>query len=136
MKGSFRKPEGELEELEQKQAAYTQASQLSKTANGNLTGKERLSFEQYVQAFYFDLVVEEANRRFYKMSGTQYMLRRKEQGNDRRSQAGLALEVYDFYNRKGQAGSVPLRRGILSGGPLPGSGAVRCDPELCRRAPD
>ena len=28
------------------------------------------------------------------------MLRRKEQGNDRRSQAGLALEVYDFYTGK------------------------------------
>ncbi len=98
--GIIQKAGRELEELEQKQAAYTQASQLSKTANGNLTGKERLSFEQYVQAFYFDLVVEEANRRFYKMSGTQYMLRRKEQGNDRRSQAGLALEVYDFYTGK------------------------------------
>lgn len=79
---------------------YLTINELSKTANGELSGKTKLAFEQYVQAFYFDKVIHEANKRFYKMSNNQYILMRKEDPSNLRSLSGLELEVMDYYTGK------------------------------------
>lgn len=83
--------------------SYLTAQSLSKTANGDLTGKSKLAFEQYVQAFYFERVIKEANRRFYQMTNHQYVLLRKEEASNLRQSSGLELEVMDYYTGKARS---------------------------------
>ena len=85
----------ELETLE-KQLTWVRA--LSNTANGNLTGKEKIALETYVQMTYFDRIIARANTRFMVMSGGQYELKRRSVAEDYRSQSGLELDVIDHYN--------------------------------------
>lgn len=84
------------EELTQE---YLDVSVLSKTANGRLEGKQKITFETYVQAAYFIQIIEEANKRFYEMSGKRYRLMRKEEGN-LQSATGLDLNVLDTWTGK------------------------------------
>jgi len=73
---------------------------LSKTANGELPGKQKLAFEQFVQASYFNQIICEANKRLSEMSNQRYELLRKEEASDFRSQSGLDLDVLDNYTGK------------------------------------
>lgn len=89
---------------------YVSISVLSETANGTLKGQAKVSFEQYVQAFYFDRIIFEANKRLYQMSSSQYRLRRKEIGKNeegskvnQKSMTGLELEVMDYYTGKARS---------------------------------
>lgn len=71
---------------------------LSDTANGNLTGKEKIMLETYVQMNYFDRIIARANTRFMVMSGGQYELKRCREADNNRRQSGLELNVVDHYN--------------------------------------
>ena len=71
---------------------------LSQTANGELSGREKIKLEAYVQAAYFDRVLARANTRLMVMSGGQYELHRRQGDTGRQSQSGLDLEVVDHYN--------------------------------------
>ena len=71
---------------------------LSDTANGNLSGKEKIMLETYVQTIFFDRVINKANLRFMHMSGGQYELARSETAENNRAQSGLELAVIDHYN--------------------------------------
>ena len=90
-------------EQEKKRQEYLTISDLSKTASGELSGKAKIAFEQYVQAFYFDSVIREANKRLYKMSNHQYALQRKTDASNLRSLSGLELEVMDYYTGKARS---------------------------------
>ena len=85
------------EKLEQR---YLMLSSLSKTANGELPERQKLAFEQYVQAAYFQKVIQEANRRMSRMTNGRFELLRKEISDDNRSQSGLELNVMDYYTGK------------------------------------
>ncbi|HZK53057.1 MAG TPA: SMC family ATPase [Desulfosporosinus sp.] len=91
------KAETERNELEK---AYLVVTTLSKTANGELAGKQKLAFEQFVQASYFNQIIAEANKRLSGLSNGRYDLLRKENATDLRSQSGLELDVLDNYTGK------------------------------------
>jgi len=71
---------------------------LSNTANGNISGKEKIMLETYIQMTYFDRIIAKANTRFMVMSGGQYELKRRIEAENNRSQSGLELDVIDHYN--------------------------------------
>ena len=71
---------------------------LANTANGSLTGKEKVMLETYVQMTYFDRIIRRANLRLMVMSGGQYELQRCREAGNNRSQSGLELDVIDHYN--------------------------------------
>ena len=75
-------------------------SDLSDTANGNIKGKNKLEFEQFVQAKYFDDVLESANKRFSYMTDSRYLLLRKKSSSKISDKLGLELEVMDYYTGK------------------------------------
>jgi exonuclease SbcC len=82
---------------------YSNVSALSNVANGELAGKDRLPFEQYVQAFYFEQVIYEANLRLKKMSGGRYALKRRTEAENKRSVTGLDLEIMDYFTGKARS---------------------------------
>ena len=84
-----------LQDLE-KRLTFTRA--LSNTVNGNLTGKEKIMLETYVQMTYFDRIIARANTRLMIMSGGQYELKRSMEAENKTSKSGLELDVIDHYN--------------------------------------
>ncbi len=77
---------------------YAQVRALSNTANGNISGKEKIMLETYIQMNYFDRIIARANIRFMMMTGGQYELTRRIEAGNNRSQSGLELNVIDHYN--------------------------------------
>lgn len=73
---------------------------LSETANGQLKGKQKLAFEQYVQAAYFEQIILCANLRLSTMTNARYELVRRVSDSDRQSRTGLDLDVLDHYTGK------------------------------------
>ncbi len=87
----------------QMQKEYSSVSVLSDVANGEMTGRDRLPFEQYVQAFYFEQIIYEANLRLKKMSGGRYALQRRTEAENRRMVTGLDLEIMDYFTGKARS---------------------------------
>ena len=79
---------------------YGELRTLSQTMNGELTGRQRITFEQYVQAAYFGQVIAQANLRLSTMTGGRFELLRQETPTDLRIQSGLELDVLDHYTGK------------------------------------
>lgn len=86
---------GNLSEIEKR---WTWVKALSNTANGNITGKEKIMLEAYIQMNYFDRIISRANTRLMVMTSGQYELKRRVEAENRQSQSGLELDVIDHYN--------------------------------------
>ena len=71
---------------------------LADTANGTLTGKEKITLEAFVQQAYFDRILRKANARFRIMSDNQYEFVRRRESLNKQSKFGLELDVIDHYN--------------------------------------
>lgn len=88
----------EYEILSKREEEFKWVKSLSNTANGNISGKEKIMLETYVQISYFDRIIARANIRLMIMTGGQYELVRKLTADNNRSQSGLDLDVIDHYN--------------------------------------
>ena len=86
------------EELEHIRREHEMLDSLSRTANGSLPGKERITLESYVQSFYFDRIIRHANIRLKMMSDGQYEFVRSGEPGDKRHLSGLDLSVLDNYS--------------------------------------
>ncbi len=86
------------EEANEAEARYTLTRTLSNTANGAVTGKEKVMLETYIQMTYFDRIISRANTRFMVMSGGQYEMKRRQDAVNKRSQTGLEIDIIDHYN--------------------------------------
>lgn len=85
---------GSQEELRKQ---YEVIGNLSRTANGNLSGSVKLDFETYVQRKYFRQIIQAANRRLVRMTSNEFILQCREIKNlSSQGQAGLDLDVYDL----------------------------------------
>ncbi len=71
---------------------------LCDTANGSITGKEKIMLETYVQIGFFDRIINKANKRFMMMSDGKYELVRRCEPYNIRTKTGLDLDVIDHYN--------------------------------------
>ncbi len=87
-----------LTEIDAIEKKLTWVRTLSATANGTLSGKEKIMLETYIQMTYFDRILTRANTRLMIMSGGQYELKRRREAENNRSQSGLELDVIDHYN--------------------------------------
>lgn len=85
------------ERLKQAEQSWGWVKALSDTANGTVSGKERITLEAYVQAAFFDRILTRANRRLLTMSEGQFELKRRRGAENYRSQSGLELNVIDHY---------------------------------------
>lgn len=86
------------EESQRLEAHFKWVNTLAETANGGLSGKEKIMLETYIQMNYFDRILIRANHRLQKMTNGQYDLIRRQDPSDLKSQAGLDLDVIDHYN--------------------------------------
>lgn len=89
---------GQTGALAKAEREWSWVKALSDTANGTLSGKEKIMLETYVQSACFDRVLRRSNLRLMVMSGGQYELKRRRTADNQRSQSGLELDVIDHYN--------------------------------------
>ncbi len=73
---------------------------LADLASGKHQEADQVSFETYVQTWYFAQVIRQANQRLGQMTGGRYSLRRTEEAESRRARTGLDLSVEDHWNAK------------------------------------
>ena len=93
----------ELEKREKAAKEFLPIAELSKTANGELAGKDKIAFEQFVQGFYFQKILQAANLRLKDMTEGRYLLLHVQKAANKRSQAGLEVEVLDHYTGKSRS---------------------------------
>lgn len=93
----------ELEQREKAAKEFLPISELSKTANGELAGKDKIAFEQFVQGFYFQKILRAANLRLKDMTEGRYLLLHVQKAANKRSSAGLEVEVLDHYTGKSRS---------------------------------
>lgn len=84
--------------LKKQMVKVARIDELSKLASGTAVGKRKIAFEQYVQATYFDMIINEANKRLISMTDNRYMLLRKKTSDKISEKMALDLDVLDNYN--------------------------------------
>lgn len=89
---SIKKSRKDLEKVEE---AYRVTGKLAKIARGD--NAEKITFERYVLAAFFDDIISAANMRLTRMTGSRYEMCRKTDRSKGNAQSGLEIEVLDNY---------------------------------------
>lgn len=85
------------EEYQVLQKQYELVSNLSDTANGKLRSGKKIDLETYVQRYYFNEILQAANKRLLQMNGNQFLLRCRDlQNQGNQANEGLSLDVYSL----------------------------------------
>lgn len=95
-------------EKKEQEDAYSIVGHLANMAKGN--NRERLSFERYVLAAYFDDIIYAANQRLRKMTDGRFELSRIKEKQKGNAQQGLEIEIFDYYT------GLPRHVKVISGG--------------------
>jgi DNA repair protein SbcC/Rad50 len=95
---AFRRLTSLLNDVKEKEKKYSVVGELAVVSRGK--NYERINFETYVLASFFEDIIEAANIRFQKMSEGRYELSRITELGKGRAQTGLDLQVYDNYTGK------------------------------------
>lgn len=74
---------------------WTTVSEVYSAVSGQLSSKVKISFETYIQQYYFNRVIAAANKRLTSLTEGMFTLRCRREGGGLRSQSGLDLEVLD-----------------------------------------
>ncbi|MDK6233293.1 SMC family ATPase [Aerococcus sp. UMB10185] len=77
---------------------YGELVLLAEVANGTRSGSQRISFERYILAYYFDQIIQQANRRFKQMTSGRYQFLRDHTDKGGIAAKGLDLAVMDYYS--------------------------------------
>lgn len=96
------------EKIAGKEEEHVVIGHLAKIAKGD--NDQKVSFERYVLAAFFNDIIDAANVRLKKMTGGRYQMSRITQKGKGSGQSGLEIEVFDYYT--GQSRHVKT----LSGG--------------------
>lgn len=83
------------QQIGQKEQQYMVVGDLAKVAKGD--NSQRLSFERYVLAAFFNDIIAAANIRFQKMTYGRYRMNRIADKGKGLAQSGLEIEVFDYF---------------------------------------
>ena len=97
-----------VKKIDQKEEEHQLIGHLARIARGD--NEQKVSFERYVLAAFFNDIIDAANFRLKKMTGGRYQMSRITQKGKGGGQSGLEIEVFDYYT--GQSRHVKT----LSGG--------------------
>ena len=97
VKVRYREHYARFKKVEEK---YRHVNDIYEIVTGQISGKDKLQFEVFVQMHYFDEIIMRANKRFYDMTSGQYQMRRKADASDNVSQSGLEIEILDKFSQK------------------------------------
>ncbi len=100
LKESTKSIENYIEDFKNIESEYATIKILSDTANGLLVGKQRITFENYVQSYFMNSVLVEANKRLIKMTDSRYELKKKETEIKLNVKSGLDFSIFDSYTGK------------------------------------
>lgn len=92
--------QSEATQLERIEKRYQWLKPLNDTVSGQVSGKEKIMLETYIQSAYFERIIRKANLRLLKMTNNQYELRRQQVAANNRDKTGLDLDVVDHHNGK------------------------------------
>ena len=84
---------------EDKMIAAGKIKNIAQLVNGTMAGKNKTSFETYVQMSGFDSIIRAANKRLHPLSGGQYQLYRHKD-DDAKGNIALELDILDNYTGK------------------------------------